>query len=240
MCARATHTKLWRAELCCHTLPQRQRGRHADDLATRHARAQGLGLKAPIRNVAGLQVARSGRARLPRPPAVGPEPSGPARQPVPAIARLPHGKSPAAISAPQWWFALAASEVTRAVALVRASGADSSRLRNASANLSWGRNPLPASESAGFNRRQLSQEGLDYESINSVFAELEERCVAAMKQSGFSRQESMHGMIAVDQHATCLPDRRRAEAHACAVGGAEIEARPEMVEAAMSRTKRRP
>ena len=27
-----------------YTLPQRQRGRHADDLAARHARAQGLGL----------------------------------------------------------------------------------------------------------------------------------------------------------------------------------------------------
>ena len=32
-------------------------------------------------------------------------------------------------------------------------------------------------------------EGLDYESINAVFAELEERCVAAMEQSGFSRAE---------------------------------------------------
>ena len=32
-------------------------------------------------------------------------------------------------------------------------------------------------------------EGLDYESINTVFAELEERCVAAMEQSGFSRDE---------------------------------------------------
>jgi N-methylhydantoinase A len=33
-------------------------------------------------------------------------------------------------------------------------------------------------------------EGLDYESINAVFAELEERCTSAMEQSGFSRQES--------------------------------------------------
>jgi N-methylhydantoinase A len=33
-------------------------------------------------------------------------------------------------------------------------------------------------------------EGLDYESINTVFAELEERCVAAMEQSGFSREDS--------------------------------------------------
>ena len=32
-------------------------------------------------------------------------------------------------------------------------------------------------------------EGLDYESINTVFAELEQRCVAAMEQSGFSRAE---------------------------------------------------
>ena len=37
------------AELCRHSLPQRQRGRHADDLAARHARAQGLGLIAAIR-----------------------------------------------------------------------------------------------------------------------------------------------------------------------------------------------
>jgi N-methylhydantoinase A len=33
-------------------------------------------------------------------------------------------------------------------------------------------------------------EGLDYESINTVFDELEQRCVAAMEQSGFSRAES--------------------------------------------------
>ena len=31
-------------ELRRHSVPQRQRGRHADDLATRHARAQGLGV----------------------------------------------------------------------------------------------------------------------------------------------------------------------------------------------------
>ena len=39
---------LWRSELRRHTLPQRQRGRHADDLATRHARAQGLGVIAGL------------------------------------------------------------------------------------------------------------------------------------------------------------------------------------------------
>ena len=35
---------LWRREFRRHSLPQRQRGRHADDLAARHARAQGLGV----------------------------------------------------------------------------------------------------------------------------------------------------------------------------------------------------
>jgi N-methylhydantoinase A len=35
--------------------------------------------------------------------------------------------------------------------------------------------------------------GLDYESINTVFAELEERCAAAMEQSGFSREEAQLG-----------------------------------------------
>src|SRR5271170_5056540 len=35
---------LWRAEFRCHPVPQRQRGGNADDLATRHARAQGLDL----------------------------------------------------------------------------------------------------------------------------------------------------------------------------------------------------
>ncbi len=33
-------------------------------------------------------------------------------------------------------------------------------------------------------------DGLDYQSINAVFAELEERCLAAMQQSGFSRAQS--------------------------------------------------
>ncbi len=33
-----------------HPLPQRQRGRHADDLAARHARTQRLGVRAPMAN----------------------------------------------------------------------------------------------------------------------------------------------------------------------------------------------
>ena len=37
------------------------------------------------------------------------------------------------------------------------------------------------------------------------------------------RIDPMHRMIAIDQHAACLSDRRRTEARAGAIGGAEIE-----------------
>ena len=48
-------------------------------------------------------------------------------------------------------------------------------------------------------------EGLDYESINTVFAELEQRCVAAMEQSGFSRAR-----IAARPHRSiCVTGGRR-------------------------------